>query len=40
VQDADIAELYVQLQTQEQALQASLAAGARAMQPTLLDFLS
>jgi len=40
VQDADIAELYVELQTREQALQASLAAGARAMQPTLLDFLS
>jgi flagellar hook-associated protein 3 FlgL len=40
VQDADIAELYVELQTREQALQASLAAGARAMQPSLLDFLS
>ena len=40
VQDADVAELYVEQQTRQQALQASLAAGARAMQPSLLDFLS
>jgi flagellar hook-associated protein 3 FlgL len=40
VQDADIAELYVELQKREQALEASLAAGARALQPSLLDFLA
>ncbi len=39
VQDADIAELYLELQKREQAFQASLAAGARALQSSLLDFL-
>ncbi len=39
VQDADIAELYLEMQQQENAFQASLAAGARALQLSLLDFL-
>jgi flagellar hook-associated protein 3 FlgL len=39
VQDADIAELYMEMQKQQNAFQASLAAGARAIQMSLLDFL-
>jgi flagellar hook-associated protein 3 FlgL len=39
VQDADIAQLYLEMQKQENAFQASLAAGAKALQPSLLDFL-
>ena len=38
-QDADIAELYMEMQKQQNAFQASLAAGARAIQMSLLDFL-
>jgi flagellar hook-associated protein 3 FlgL len=39
VQDADINEVYVQTQNLQNAFQASLAAGAKAIQPSLLDFL-
>jgi flagellar hook-associated protein 3 FlgL len=39
VQDADIAELYMELQKQQNAFQASLAAGAQTLQMSLLDFL-
>jgi len=39
VQDADIAELYMELQKQQNAFQASLAAGAQTLQTSLLDFL-
>ncbi len=39
LQDADIAEVYLELQKQQNAFQASLAAGARALQMSLLDFL-
>lgn len=39
VQDADISELYLEMQKQQNAFQASLAAGARALQSSLLDFL-
>jgi flagellar hook-associated protein 3 FlgL len=39
IEDADMAELYLEMQKREQAFQASLAAGARALQSSLLDFL-
>lgn len=39
VQDADMAELFVELERQQNAFQASLAAGARALQPSLVDFI-
>ncbi|HSB68412.1 MAG TPA: flagellar hook-associated protein FlgL [Candidatus Methylomirabilis sp.] len=39
VQDADIAELYLEMQKQQNAFEASLAAGAKALQMSLLDFL-
>jgi flagellar hook-associated protein 3 FlgL len=39
VEDADIAEVYLDLQRMQNAFQASLAAGARALQQSLLDFL-
>jgi flagellar hook-associated protein 3 FlgL len=39
VQDADIAEVYVELQKLQNAFDASLAAGARAMQSSLVDYL-
>jgi len=39
-EDADIAELYLELQQKQNAFQASLAAGAKALQMSLLDFLS
>jgi flagellar hook-associated protein 3 FlgL len=38
-EDADLAETVTQLSTQSNVLQASLAAGARLIQPSLLDFL-
>lgn len=38
-EDADLAETVTQLTTQSNILQASLAAGARLIQPSLLDFL-
>jgi len=38
-EDADMAEVIMQLQLQENAYRASLAAGARIIQPSLLDFL-
>ncbi|MCL4423935.1 MAG: flagellar hook-associated protein FlgL [Firmicutes bacterium] len=38
-QDADTARTIMELKTEEYARQASLAAGARILQPTLLDFL-
>jgi len=38
VQDADIAEVYVELQKLQNAFDASLAAGARAMQASLVDY--
>lgn len=39
VQDADIAAVYVELQKLQNAFDASLAAGARAMQSSLVDYL-
>jgi flagellar hook-associated protein 3 FlgL len=39
VQDADIAAVYVELQQLQNAFDASLAAGARAMQASLVDYL-
>lgn len=39
VTDADLAEVMVQLKTEEAAYQAALAAGSRIMQPSLLDFI-
>jgi flagellar hook-associated protein 3 FlgL len=39
VEDADIAEVYLDLNRMQNAFQASLAAGARALQQSLLDFL-
>jgi flagellar hook-associated protein 3 FlgL len=39
VQDADIATVYVELQKLQNAFDASLAAGARAMQSSLVDYL-
>jgi flagellar hook-associated protein 3 FlgL len=39
VQDTDIAEVYVELQKLQNAFDASLAAGARAMQASLVDYL-
>jgi flagellar hook-associated protein 3 FlgL len=39
IQDADINEVYVETQNLQNAFQASLAAGAKAIQPSLLDFL-
>lgn len=39
-EDADMAEVIMQLQLQENVYKASLAAGARIIQPSLLDFLS
>jgi len=38
-QDADLAKTIMELKTEEYARQAALAAGARILQPTLLDFL-
>jgi flagellar hook-associated protein 3 FlgL len=38
-EDADIAQVMVQLQSQQVAYQAALAATARAIQPSLTDFL-
>ena len=38
-EDVDIAETIMELRMQESVYQASLASGARVMQPTLLDFL-
>jgi len=38
-EDADLAQLFVELAKREQVYQASLAAGARLIQPSLLDFL-
>ncbi|MDR4509196.1 MAG: flagellar hook-associated protein FlgL [Candidatus Brocadiaceae bacterium] len=38
-EDADIAELIMELKNQENVLQSSLQTGARIIQPTLLDFL-
>jgi len=38
-EDADMAEVIMQLQLQENVYRASLAAGARIIQPSLLDFL-
>lgn len=40
VEDADIEEVIMNLKTQENVYRASLAAGARIIQPTLVDFLS
>jgi len=40
VEDADIAEVIMNLKMQENVYKASLAAGARIIQPTLVDFLS
>jgi flagellar hook-associated protein 3 FlgL len=39
-EDADLAELAIDLQTQENVYNASLAAGAKIIMPSLLDFLS
>ncbi len=39
IEDVDLAEAIVQLQLEETALQAALSATARAVQPSLLDFL-
>ncbi len=39
IEDADFAELVADLTTQENTFQAALAASARVLQPTLLDFL-
>ncbi|MEN6351305.1 MAG: flagellar hook-associated protein FlgL, partial [Syntrophomonas sp.] len=39
-EDANIAEVIMQLQLQENVYAASLAAGARIIQPSLVDFLS
>ena len=39
IEDADIAQVMVQLQSQQVAYQAALAATARAIQPSLTDFL-
>ena len=39
VQDADIAQVYVELQKLQNAFDASLAAGAKAMQTSLVDYL-
>ncbi len=39
IEDADIAQVMMQLQTQQVAYQAALAATARAIQPSLADFL-
>ncbi len=39
VQDADMAELYVEVQRMEHAFQAALAAGSKALQASLLDYL-
>jgi flagellar hook-associated protein 3 FlgL len=39
VEDADLAELITELTTQQSTFQAALAAAARVLQPTLLDFL-
>ena len=38
-EDANMAEVIMQLQLQENVYRASLAAGARIIQPSLLDFL-
>lgn len=38
-EDADLAEVLMNLQTQESVYKASMAAGARVIQPTLIDFL-
>jgi len=38
-EDADIAEVIMNLKMQESVYQASLAAGARIIQPSLVDFL-
>ena len=39
VEDADLAEVMMNLQTQQVAYQAALQATARAIQPSLADFL-
>jgi flagellin-like hook-associated protein FlgL len=39
VQDADISEVYVELQKLQNAFDASLAAGAKAMKASLVDYL-
>lgn len=39
VQDADITEVYVEMQKLQNAFDASLAAGAKALQPSLMDYL-
>jgi flagellar hook-associated protein 3 FlgL len=39
IEDADVAQVMVQLQAQQVAYQAALAATARAIQPSLADFL-
>lgn len=39
VEDADLAETIIELKTQENVYRASLAAGARIIQPSLIDFL-
>lgn len=38
-EDADLAKLFLELKQREQVVQASLAAGAGLIQPTLMDFL-
>lgn len=40
IEDVDIAEAIMELQTQEVALQATLGAMSRALQPSLMDYLS
>jgi flagellar hook-associated protein 3 FlgL len=40
VEDADIAQVIMDLKMQESVYQAALAAGARIIMPTLVDFLS
>jgi len=39
IEDADVAEVMVQLQAQQVAYQAALAATAKAITPSLTDFL-
>ena len=39
VEDIDLAEIIVELQTQEVAYQAALGATSRVLQPSLMDFL-
>lgn len=39
IQDADMVQLYLEMQKRQNAFQASLAAGAKALQASLLDFL-